>query len=116
MIYKKLAVRPNQRQPSCQVARKTPNGSGDAATTLRRVGDDAVAAVMLGAVERVVGALEDVADRFALELKRREPDRDRDLDLVGGLVDREGLAGDRTPQPLRYHAGDMQIGFRHHDD
>jgi hypothetical protein len=40
----------------------------------RRLRHHAVAAVVLGAVERGVGALEDIADRLALDLQRRQPD------------------------------------------
>src|ERR1700676_2048196 len=75
----------------------------------------AIAAIVLGAVERGVGALQHVADGLALELERRQPDRDRDLDARRALVDRERFACDRTPQPLRHHACDVQIGLRHHD-
>src|SRR5262249_22130790 len=79
----------------------------------RRVRDDAVAAVVLGAVERVVGALEHVADRLALLFQRGNADRDRDLDALGALVDRERLARDGTAQALGDHACDVKIGLRH---
>src|SRR6266403_2548373 len=85
------------------------------ASALRRRCHHAIAAVVLGAVERGVGALQHVADGLALEFERRQSDRDRDLDARRALVDGERLAGDRTPQPLRHHAGDVQIGLRHHD-
>src|SRR5258708_30313070 len=91
------------------------NSAGISRDALRRVRDHAVAAVMLGAIERVVGALEDIADGLALAVQRRQPDRDRDLDALGSLADHERLTGDRTPQPFRHHAGDMQIGLGHHD-
>src|SRR5262249_33959650 len=81
----------------------------------RRLGDHAVAAVVLGAVERVVGALEHVGDRLALLLQRRDADRDRHLDPPGALVDGKGLARDRAAKALGHHARDMQVGFRHHD-
>src|SRR6266851_1767098 len=84
-------------------------------TLLGRSRYHAIAAIVLGAVERGVGALQHIADRLALELERRQPDRDRDLDADRALVDRERFAGDRTPQPLRDHARDVQIGLWHHD-
>src|SRR5438105_2628129 len=63
---------------------------------LRRRRDHAVAAVVLGAVERGVGALQHVGDSFALALQRRESDRDRHVDALAALLNRERLAGDRT--------------------
>src|SRR4029450_2891974 len=65
---------------------------GGYASALRRRSHHAVAAVVLGAVERDVGALQHVADRLALELKGRQPDRDRDLDARCPLVDRKRFA------------------------
>src|SRR3954464_3016438 len=74
----------------------------------RRQGDDTVAAIILGTIERSVGALEHVAQRLALVLKSRQSDRHRDLDAPVALMHRERLVGDRAPQPLGHHAGDMQ--------
>src|ERR1700761_6587248 len=81
----------------------------------RRLGDHAIAAVVLGAVERGVGALEHVVNRLALLLQRRNADRDRHFDALAALVDGKGFAGDRAAQALGYHASDMQVGFRHYD-
>src|ERR1700756_997667 len=85
-------------------------------TSLRRLRDDAVAAVVLGAVERGVGALQHIADRLAFALEDRQPDRDRDLDPLGPLVDRKRLARDGTAKPFCDHPGDMQVGLGHYDD
>src|SRR4051812_17634257 len=74
----------------------------------RRVGNHAVAAVVLGAIERLVGALEHVADRLALALESRKPNRDRDVDALGTLADRKFLARNGTAQSLRHHAGNVQ--------
>src|SRR5258705_5416263 len=82
---------------------------------LRRGRHHAVAAIVWGAVERGVGALEHVGNGLAFELKGRQPDRDRALDAIFTLVDREGFAGDRTAQPFGHHARDMQVRLRHHD-
>src|SRR5689334_13676365 len=69
-------------------------------SALRRRRDHAVAAVVLGAVERGVGALEHVGDRLALAFQRGDADRDRDLDALGALVNRERLARDRAALAL----------------
>src|SRR6201999_592948 len=65
----------------------------------------AVAAVVLGAIERGVGALEDIRDRLAIALQGREPDRDRDRDALGSLGYRERLPPRRAPVPFGYHHG-----------
>src|SRR5260370_34002258 len=72
------------------------NSAGSSRDALRRVRDHAVAAVMLGAIERVVGALEDIADGFALAVQRRQPDRDRALDALRSLTYHARLLRDPT--------------------
>jgi len=44
---------------------------------------------VLGLIQRHVGALEHVGDRLAFVVQRRQPDRDRDVDPLGALVDRK---------------------------
>src|SRR5260370_27111184 len=61
---------------------------------LRRLRHHAVAAVMFCAIERGVGALEQVRDGLALHFQGRQPDRDRDLDALFSLVNRKRLARD----------------------
>ncbi len=70
---------------------------------------------MLGAVQRLIGPLHHIGQRLALAVQHREADGNGDIDAARALLDRERLTGDRAPQPLGHHAGDMQIGFRHHD-
>ena len=49
-------------------------GSNGIKLSLCRSGDDAVTAIVLGAIERLIGALEDVGDVLALGLKGRYSD------------------------------------------
>src|SRR4051812_7196751 len=74
--------------------------------------DHAVAAIALGTIKRLVGALDDRRGTVPLP-ERRDTNRDRDIDLARALLDRERLRRDPPAQPLRHARGDGHIGFRH---
>src|SRR6266567_7460446 len=62
------------------------------------VGDDAVAPVALGAIERLVGALENARCVVVGGVERGNADRDRDLDRLGALRNPERLRRDPPAQ------------------
>src|SRR2546430_9298147 len=57
-----------------------------------RVGDDAVPSIALGAIQRLVGALENARRVVVGGVERGDSDRDGDVDRLGAL---------RNPQRLR---------------
>src|SRR4051794_32196591 len=58
-----------------------------------------VAAVTLGAVERLIGALDD-SGRIILPSQRGETDGNGDVDLTPALLNRKRLGRDPPPQAL----------------
>src|SRR5262249_52093199 len=80
------------------------------------VGDDPVAAVALGPVEGLVGALEN-GFRAVVGLRdRRDSDREGALDGPRALEDGERLAGDAPPDALGHHRRHRHVGLRHDHD
>ena len=67
-----------------------------------RVSDDAISSVALGAIERLVRALENGRGVVIDRIEGRKPDRDRHLDVPGALRDRERFGGD-APEIGRAH-------------
>src|SRR5260370_42130665 len=63
----------------------------------------AIAAVALGAIERLVGALEHIGRGIIRLPERGETDRDRHLHAALAFADREGLRRDAPAQALRHH-------------
>src|SRR4051794_11979735 len=80
------------------------------------LGDDAVAAELLGQIERTVAAVDEISHRLA-ELELADADRHRDLrqDLAGGPPG-ELAVGDGASDPIGDGRAAFEIGLRHHGD
>src|SRR5215216_8122828 len=83
---------------------------------LRRVGNHAVAAIAFGAVERLVGALEESSCVALARTESGDADRDRDVHAGRALLNQERLAGDSPADAFRHQRGHRHVGFRHDDD
>ena len=63
----------------------------EAAQRLGRVGDDAVAALALGAIERLVGAVQQRLGVVLIAFRTGDADADRDVQLARVAADDEGI-------------------------
>src|SRR3954468_24157722 len=92
---------PEEIRRYCKGLGFTRNSAVDAAVSRsRRVGDDAIASVPFGAIEGLVGALQNGRGGI-VSGKRRKSDRERDVDRFGALVDGERLTRDAPADALR---------------
>src|ERR1700742_3626281 len=103
---------PEEIRRYCKGLGFTRNLAGESAVSRSGgVRNHAITAVALGAIERLVGALEDRSGSV-VHAERRKPDRERHVDRLGALIDREWLAGNPPADAFRDQRRDGHIGLR----
>src|SRR5437016_1237109 len=83
--------------------------------TLRGVRHHAVATSTLGAIERLIGKLEQGRGIIG-STEACDTDRYGERHAAGTALEGKRLARHSSPQPFRHNGPNRKIGFRHHDD